>query len=55
MEQLRNAKLIWEQDRRADVAPVWMPGALERKNPRAGFNWGWQWVFPMTQLSQRVC
>lgn len=50
-EQLRNAKLVWEQDRRADVGPVWLPNALERKNPKAGFTWGWQWVFPMAQLS----
>ncbi len=51
-EQLRHVKLMWEQDRRDEVAPVWMPNALERKNPKAGLTWGWQWVFPMSELSQ---
>jgi site-specific recombinase XerD len=26
-----------------------MPGALARKYPSAGREWGWQWVFPATR------
>lgn len=28
---------------------VAMPGALARKYPRAGRDWGWQWFFPATR------
>ena len=28
---------------------VALPGALERKWPRAAWEWGWQWVFPATR------
>jgi integron integrase len=28
---------------------VALPGALARKYPRAGREWGWQWVFPATR------
>ena len=28
-----------------------MPNALQRKYPRANSEWGWQWVFPASQLS----
>ncbi len=26
-----------------------LPGALDRKFPNAGREWGWQWVFPATR------
>ncbi|MEZ5292847.1 MAG: integron integrase [Vicinamibacterales bacterium] len=29
---------------------VALPGALQRKYPRAPFEWGWQWVFPATRF-----
>jgi len=29
---------------------VALPGALERKYPNAGREWGWQWVFPATSM-----
>jgi site-specific recombinase XerD len=28
-----------------------MPNALRRKYPRAKSEWGWQWVFPASQVS----
>jgi integrase len=28
-----------------------LPDALHRKYPNAPKDWGWQWVFPATQLS----
>jgi integron integrase len=36
----------WEQDVQEGLDGVWLPGALERKYPNAGKEWGWQWVFP---------
>jgi four helix bundle protein len=30
------------------VARVSLPNALDRKYPKAGKEWGWQWVFPAT-------
>jgi integron integrase len=30
---------------------VYLPDALERKYPHANREWGWQWVFPATQIS----
>jgi len=30
---------------------VYLPDALERKYPNANREWGWQWVFPATQIS----
>jgi integrase len=29
---------------------VELPGALSRKYPAAGREWGWQWVFPATRI-----
>jgi integron integrase len=41
---------LYQQDRAARVAGVWMPEALERKYPAAGTDWEWFWVFPSRQL-----
>ena len=29
---------------------VALPDALERKYPRAAWEWSWQWIFPATRL-----
>jgi len=50
-KQLSHAKFFWQDDRQTGVEGVFLPGALDRKNPKAGLTWGWQWVFPMAQLS----
>lgn len=42
---------LHEQDRAAEVAPVWLPEALGRKYPNAGREWPWQWVWPSRELS----
>ena len=40
---------------RADLAKghgeVWLPHALARKYPRAGYDWAWQFLFPSKTLS----
>jgi integron integrase len=38
-----------EQDLRRGWGWVELPGALAHKYPRAGQEWGWQWVFPATR------
>jgi integron integrase len=42
---------LFEQDRAAGVAGVWLPPPVEHKIPTAGAQWGWQWVFPSRELS----
>jgi integrase len=37
-------------DLNAGAGSVELPDALERKYPRAAWEWGWQWVFPATRL-----
>jgi integron integrase len=50
-DQLERARVIFEEDRRAGLAGVWLPFALERKYPNAPREWPWQWVFPSAELS----
>ena len=42
---------LYEQDRAANLAGVWLPEALERKYPGAGISWEWFWFFPSRQLA----
>ncbi len=42
---------LYEEDRAAKLAGVWLPEALERKYPGAGVSWEWFWFFPSRQLS----
>jgi integrase len=42
---------LYEQDRAAGLAGVWLPEALERKYPGAGTSWEWYWFFPSRQVS----
>jgi hypothetical protein len=50
-EHLEKVRDLFERDRQDKVAGVQLPGALERKYPNAGREWGWQWVFPSKSLS----
>jgi len=49
--QLAAAHVLWAQDRSQQASGVLLPGALDRKYPRAGAAWGWFWVFPQARLS----
>jgi integron integrase len=49
--QLGEAKRLHEIDLREGFGEVHLPYALARKYPRAGFEWGWQYVFPATRRS----
>lgn len=48
---LHKSEALHDADRRAGLAGVWMPDALERKYPNAGRELAWFWVFPSHTLS----
>jgi integron integrase len=39
-----------QTDLRHGAGWVELPGALVRKYPHAGRDWGWQWIFPATRI-----
>ena len=48
---LGRVRLLHQRDLNAGNGEVSLPHALARKYPRAGFQWGWQFVFPSANLS----
>lgn len=50
--QLQRARLLHERDVAAGHGQARLPHALALKYPRAGREWGWQFVFPSQQLSR---
>ena len=51
IRHLSEIRSIYDQDRKTEINGVWLPGALEKKYPNAGKEWGWFWVFPSRSLS----
>ncbi|MBI5015255.1 MAG: integron integrase [Deltaproteobacteria bacterium] len=51
-EHLARVRELFEADRKAGVAGVYIGEALERKYPAAGKKWQWQYVFPSADLSK---
>ena len=39
------------EDRAAGLPGVWLPEGLQRKYPKAGERWNWQWLFPSRETS----
>ncbi len=50
-EQLERARQLHLRDLAAGHGEVYLPYALDRKYPRAGREWMWQYVFPTGQVS----
>jgi len=50
-EQMARSRVLWSTDVAAGRGGVSMPGALDRKYPRAGASWAWFWVFPQADHS----
>jgi integron integrase len=48
---LEKVRQLHQMDLREDYGEVHLPYALARKYPRAGYEWGWQYVFPSTKRS----
>jgi len=51
IRHLSEIRSIYDQDRKDKIEGVWLPGALEKKYPNAGKEWGWFWLFPSRSLS----
>jgi integron integrase len=51
-QQLAKARELHTRDCLAGYGEVYLPFALARKYPRAAREWGWQYVFPATVLSE---
>ncbi len=49
---LDHVRRLWADDGRRGYAGVALPDGLERKYPRAGRDWAWQWVFPAAELAR---
>ena len=49
--EIERARVLHEADRAAGFGEVWLPHALARKNRRAAYELGWQYVFPSARRS----
>jgi integrase len=47
---LQRVRLKHAADLATGCGSVELPDALERKYPRAAWEWGWQWVFPAARF-----
>ncbi|MCB0194574.1 MAG: integron integrase [Anaerolineae bacterium] len=50
-EHLRRVKLLHQSDLSQGYGDVYLPNALDRKYPKAGREWLWQYIFPAPSLS----
>ena len=48
---LGRVRELHQRDLAQGFGRVYLPDALQRKYPNAPMAWGWQWVFPATQIS----
>ena len=48
---LQGVRLLHQRDLVAGGGEVWLPDALARKFPSAGYRWAWQYVFPASRVS----
>jgi integron integrase len=51
-EHLQRVQWIHREDLAQGYGAVYLPGALERKYPKAAREWGWQYIFPARDLSK---
>jgi integrase len=49
---LQSVKILHLQDLEKGYGSVYLPYALERKYPRAKYDWIWQFVFPSGSISE---
>ena len=49
-EHIPRIRELHQRDLAAGGGRVPLPGALDRKYPNAGSEWGWQYVFPATRV-----
>lgn len=52
VSQVERVRLYLREDSRHEqYAGAWLPAAMSRKHPNAGFTLGWQYLFPSAKLS----
>ncbi|MCL5420957.1 MAG: integron integrase, partial [Nitrospirae bacterium] len=51
IRHIAEVRSLYDNDRQEDINGVYLPGALERKYPNAGKEWGWFWLFPSKSLA----
>jgi integron integrase len=51
IKHIESVRQIYERDREQNLSGVHLHGALEKKYPNAGKEWGWFWLFPSQSLS----
>jgi integron integrase len=49
--QLAVARALWDSDRRNGFGGALVPDAMSKKQPDAGHQWAWFWLFPAAGLS----
>jgi integron integrase len=49
---LGRVRVLHRRDVAEGFGEVWLPHALARKYPSAGYEWGWQFVFPSRARSE---
>lgn len=50
-EHLGRLRSLHEADRAMGLPGVWLPEGLDRKYPKSGVSWEWQWLFPSRELA----
>lgn len=45
-DHVARLRVLWESDRAENLPGVWLPEGLNKKYPKAGVSWEWQWLFP---------
>lgn len=50
-KQIEQAHELWQKDRAANLAGVYIPGALAKKFSKAAQSFEWCWLFPAQQVS----
>lgn len=50
--QLERTRILWQADLQAGNGGVSLPLEVERKYPKAGREWPWQYVFPASTLAR---
>jgi hypothetical protein len=51
-EHLQRVRALHQDGLRNGFGDVYLPYALERKYPKASWQWPWQWVFPAPNISR---
>jgi integron integrase len=51
IRHIAETRSLYDSDIKNDINGVYLPGALEKKYPNAGKEWGWFWLFPSKSLS----